>query len=221
MAGCWQTEKRAVLDASREIAAKGLVVGAAGNVSVRLGGEGDELLAITPSRKSYLEMAVDDIQIIDFDADSIEGDQVPSVESMMHIGAYRRRPDVRAVVHTHSVYASVLAVAGLELPPIIDEMVMSIGGEVAVTEYAFPSSEELAENVSEALCERNAVLLANHGVVGVGADLREAITVCELVERAAHVYVLARAIGQVRLLPDDVVATEKELFKMMHLAESC
>ncbi|MEE9285009.1 MAG: class II aldolase/adducin family protein [Dehalococcoidia bacterium] len=220
MSGRWQAEKEAVVNAGREMAAKGLVVGTAGNVSVRLGCAGEELLAITPSRKPYHELAADDIQVIDFEADPVEGEQVPSVESLMHIAAYRRRPDVRAVIHTHSVYATVLAVARMELPPLIDEMVTSIGGEVRVTEYAFPSTEELAENAAAGLDGRNAVLLANHGVVGVGTDLRQALTVCELVERAAQVYVLARAIGRVNLLPDDVVATEKELFKMMHLAES-
>ena len=138
----------------------------------------------------------------------------------MHVAAYRARPDVRAAVHTHSVYASVMAVAHRPIPPIIDEMVTSVGGDVPVTEYAFPSTEELAERAGSALKERNAVLLANHGVVGVGADLRDALSICELVERAAQVYVLASALGSVHALPNDVIAAEQELFKMMHLSAS-
>ncbi len=215
MNGRWQAEREAVAVASREMHARGLVVGSAGNVSMRLGGEGGGLLAITPTRKRYDELTADAIQVIDFEGEPVEGDLVPSVESLMHIAVYRARPDVRAVVHTHSVYATVLAVARLPLPPLIDEMITSIGGEVKVTGYAFPSTEELARQAAGALAERNAVILANHGVVGVGADLRAALTVCEMVERAAQVYVLARAIGRVHLLPDEVIAAEQELFRMM------
>ena len=215
MASQWQGEKEAVLRTSQEMARKGLVVGMAGNVSTRLGDR--ELLAITPSRKYYDDLEVDDIQVIDFEAEPVEGDQVPSVETLMHVAAYRARPDIRGFVHAHSLYASVLAVARLELPPLVDELVTSVGGEVKVADYAFPSTEELAENVAGALHERNAVLLANHGVVAVGADLREALTVCELVERVAHIYVMAKAIGRVSLLPDEVVAVEEELYRMAHL----
>lgn len=213
----WRTEREAVLATSREMVAKGLVVGPAGNVSMRVRDNGRDLLAITPSRKQYEALTPDDIQVVDFEADPVEGDLVPSVETLMHVAVYRARPDVGAVVHTHSVYATVLAVARLDLPPLLDEMVTSVGGDVKVAEYAFPSSEALAQEVGRSLGKRNAVILANHGVVGAGRDLRQALAVCELVERAAQVYVLARALGRVNLLPEDVVSTEKELFKMMQL----
>ncbi len=231
MTSRWQAEKEAVAAVSREMHAKGLVIGSAGNVSMRLDGapvehgalrvrrrsDGRPLLAITPTRKRYEELAADAIQVVDFEGEPVEGDLIPSVETLMHIAVYRARPDVRAVVHTHSAYATVLAVARLELPPLIDEMITSIGGAVPVTEYAFPSTEELAERAAAAFKERNAVILANHGVVGAGKDLRSALTACELVERAAQVYVLARALGRVHLLPDEVIAAEQELFKMMQL----
>ncbi len=219
MTSRWQQEKEAVLATGRDMARKGLVVGSSGNVSMRLG-EGQELLAITPSGKYYDELQADDIQVIDFEGEPVEGDLLPSVETLMHVAAYRARPDVGAFVHTHSVYASVLAVARLELPPVIDEIVASVGGEVRVAEYAFPSTEELADNVAAALDERNAALLANHGLVGVGKDLREALAVCEMVERAAHIYLMARALDRVNLLPDEVVAIEQDLFRMTHLTEA-
>ena len=219
MTSRWQQEKEAVLATGRDMARKGLVVGSSGNVSMRLG-EGQELLAITPSGKYYDELQADDIQVIDFEGEPVEGDLLPSVETLMHVAAYRARPDVGAFVHTHSVYASVLAVARLELPPVIDEIVASVGGEVRVAEYAFPSTEELADNVAAALDERNAALLANHGLVGVGKDLREALVVCEMVERAAHIYLMARALDRVNLLPDEVVAIEQDLFRMTHLTEA-
>ena len=207
----WQVEKEAVLRTSQEMARKGLVVGSAGNVSMRLG---PELLAITPNRKRYDDLSAADIQVITFEGDPVEGELVPSVETMMHVFAYRARPDIGAVVHTHSVYASAMAVAHLALPPIVDELVASIGGEVRVTEYAFPSTEELAKHAAAALTDRNAALLANHGMVAIGATLRDALEVCELVERAAQIFVLARQLGQVHLLPADIVALEQDLFRM-------
>ena len=211
--GRFRAERRAVVEIAREMAEKGLVVGAAGNVSMRIRGE--EMLAITPSRKSYDELGAEDIQVIDFEAGPVEGDALPSVESLVHIGVYRARADAGAVVHTHSVYASALAVAHRPLPPVIDEMITSLGGEIPVTEYAFPSTEELAERVAAGVAERNAVLIANHGVVGLGKDPRAALTACELVERAAKVYVLATLLGGAHPLPPDVVDTEMALFRMM------
>lgn len=213
----WNKEREAVAETSREMARKGLVAGSAGNVSMRVG---ENLLAITPSRKRYGTLTGEHIQVIDFECEPVVGEQVPSVESLMHIATYQRRHDVHAIVHTHSLYASVLAVTHLELPPLIDEMVTSIGGEVKVTPYAFPSTEDLARYASSALADRNAAILANHGVIGIGANLHEALTVCELVERAAQIYVLGKLIGKVHLLPDDIIETEKELYKMMRSSKS-
>ena len=217
MTSRWQAEKQAIVEIGQEMARKGLVVGSAGNVSLRLAGNGQQLLAITPSREHYQELTAGDIPVIDFEGDPVEGEQLPSTESLLHIGVYRARPDVQAVIHTHSTYASALAVARMELPPVIDELVVLVGGEVKVADYAFPGSDELAENVAAALMERNAALMANHGVVGVGTGLRQALTVCESVERAAQVYVLARSMGRAHLLPEEIVAIEKELFRMAHL----
>jgi L-fuculose-phosphate aldolase len=210
MASRWQAEKEAVLGIAQEMVRKGLVVGSAGNVSVRLG---PETLAITPSRRRYEEMTAEDIQVVDFDGEPVEGDLVPSVETLLHAAAYRTRRDCRAVVHTHSVHASALAVARMSLPPVLDELVALVGGDVPVAGYAFPSSEELAGNAARVLSERNAVLLANHGVVGIGGTLREALTVCELVEHAARVFILARGLGGVHALPPEIVELEQGLFR--------
>lgn len=212
----WSTERRAVLAVARDLPEKGLVVGSAGNVSMRIPGQ--KMLAITPSRKPYSDLEEDDIQIIDFDANPVEGDAIPSVESLIHIGVYQARPDVGAVVHTHSTYASALAVAHRSLPPVIDEMVTSLGGEIAVTSYAFPSTEDLADQVVESLADRNAVLLANHGVVGLGKEPRDALSACELVERAAKIYTIATLLGGAHSLPTDIIDTEIALFKMMRAA---
>ncbi len=216
----WEKGKGVVRRTAQRMLEKGLVVGTSGNVSLRLPPEGGrELLAITPNRRYYEDLKVSDIQVIDFEAEPVEGELAPSIETMLHIGIYRARKDVGAVIHTHSLFASVLAVAGLGIPPILDEQIISLGGEVKVARYAPPGSEELVQNALEALEERNAVLLANHGVVGVGRDMREALTVCEVVERMAQVYLLGRLLGRINPLPSDVVEGEKAIFKLLHTVD--
>ena len=216
MASPWSAEKRAVVAAAQEMASLGLVTGASGNVSVRLASleDGRELLAITPLGAAYGTMKEEDVVIADFDVEQVEGEGMPSSETLMHVGVYRMRPDVQAVIHTHPVFGSVAAVAGLEIPPIIDEMMIMVGGPVKVSEYAFPGSQELADAVSKALGERNAALIRNHGAVGVGRDLREALDVCALVERVAQVFIYASMLGKVEALPADIVEAELAIYRM-------
>ncbi|MDA1349356.1 MAG: class II aldolase/adducin family protein [Chloroflexi bacterium] len=206
------------MDTAMELAAAGLVSGSSGNVSVRLPGP-QELFAITPLGKPLSGLGIDDIVVADFDIEPVEGELTPSSETLLHVSAYRSRPDVGAVIHTHSLYASVAAVAGLEIPPLIDEMVMTIGGPIRLSRYAFPGTQVLADNVLEALGDRNAALIRNHGAVGVGRDLREALDVCSLVERAAQIYLQASLLGKVNVLPIEVIETQMELFRMRRKAE--
>ena len=212
----WATEKRDVACAAREIASLGLVAGSSGNVSLRLpAGDGSrDVLAITPTGTPHSTIEGQDIVVVDFDVEPVERDLVPSSETLMHVAIYARRDDVNAVIHSHSVYCSVAAVAGLEIPPLIDEMMVSVGGPVRISEYAFPGSQELADNVCDALGERNAALIRNHGAVGVGRDLREAIDVCALVERIAEVFVHASMLGKMNTLPEEVVEAELAIYRM-------
>ena len=211
----WGEERHQVLLAAREMVAAGLIAGTSGNVSMRLPpADGVDLLAITPAGRHYSSMTAADILVVDFEVEPVEGDLVPSSESLLHVAVHRARPDVGAVVHTHSTFASVAAVAGLELPPIIDEMVVRVGGPVRVSRYAFPATEELAESVCEALDGRNAALIRNHGAVGVGRDLREALNVCALLERTAQVFIHASMLGKAHPLPADAVETELAIYQM-------
>jgi len=211
----WHDEKIAVVQTARQLTKLGLVTNANGNVSVRLNPhEGHNLFAITPSKKSYDSLNVDDIQVVDFDIDPVEGKHVPSSESLMHVGIYIARPNVGAVIHTHSVFASVAAVCGLDIPPIIDEMVVTIGGAINVTEYAFPSTQELANNVCKALDEKNAALIKNHGAVGVGETLEEALEVSTLTERVSQIFYYASLLGKIIPLPQKAVEAEASIFRM-------
>jgi L-fuculose-phosphate aldolase len=112
-----------------------------------------------------------------------------------------------------------MAVAGMEIPALIDEMVILLGGPVHVAEYAASSSEELAANVVNALGDRKAVLMRNHGLLGVGRTPKDALHACQLVEHVAQVYSISRSLGRGRSLPPDVVHAEIELYRMRLEAE--
>jgi L-fuculose-phosphate aldolase len=213
----WLQEKKLVLEAARQMLARGLVVGTAGNVSLRLASEGSlSLLAITPTSQPYDSLTPDDIQILDFDGQKVEGSLPPSIEMPLHTGIYRARPDINAVIHTHSVFATAAAVAGLSIPPILEEQVAYLGGEVKLAGYAPGGSPALAENAVAALEDRHAVLLANHGAVGAGRDLPQAFHACELLEKTARVYLLALATGRVIVLTPEAQVAARLLYEKSH-----
>ncbi len=159
------------------------MVGADGNLSVR-DGEG---LLITPSRVGYDQLQPGQVVRLNLAG---EGDQSRSSEWAVHCAVYRARPEVRAVIHAHPVFACVLAVRGEALEALLDEVGPVLGGPVAVAEYAPSGSAELAAAAVAGLGERHAVILANHGTVTVGADLEEAFYRLQVLERAAQVQVL-------------------------------
>ena len=213
----WESEKRQVIEAAQEMERKGLVVGTAGNISMRLKDTGGrDLLAITPSGRYYDSLKVDDIVVVDFAGQKVEGELKASIETPMHIEVHKARRKMNAVVHAHPAFCSAIAVARLDIPPLIDEQVILIGGEIKVAEYGFPGTPELAKSVVSALGPRNAVILANHGVLSVGRDMREALTICELAEEMAKIYVSALSLGKVNPLPDEVVRLEKAFFAAIY-----
>ena len=209
----WREAKQTVLEAAREMSEKGLVVGTSGNISLRLPPAGKkQLLAITPTSRHYDTLDIDDIPIIDFDGQPVEGDLPPSVETPLHIGIYRARKNVNAVIHTHSVFASAVSVAGLDIPPIMEDQVIFLGGEIKLAGHALSGTRELVTNVIGALGDRSAVLLPNHGAVGTGRTMRDAFTVCELIENTARIYLLALSAGRVNLVPAHALEADKALY---------
>ena len=204
--------KADIAEAGRRMLDKGLVTGASGNISVRVPGE--DRIVITPSRVGYDRIGAGDIVALDFEGNVIEGERKPSVEAGMHIGVYKARPDVGAVIHTHSVYASAAASARRAIPPFLDEMVLLLGGEIEVAEYGMPGSEELAHNAVAALGRKNAVLLANHGPLCCGKDLESAFGNAELVERVAKIFVLSSLLGNPKNLPPEAVELEQNIFEI-------
>jgi L-fuculose-phosphate aldolase len=198
----WESEKKMVLEAALQMVQKGLVVGNMGNVSMRLvEPKGRELVAITPSGQYRDLLNSSDIVVVDFDGKIAEGKLKPSAEVMLHVEIYKVRKEVNAIVHSHSIFGSVAAVAGLEIPAILYDQVVCLGGEIKMAEYALSGSQELVRNVVSALGSRNAALMANHGALSVGRDLRDALTNGEMLEKTAKVYIYSLGLGKVNLIP--------------------
>ena len=213
----WNSERKAVLEAAQRMSEKGFVVGTAGNVSMRLREPGGrELMAITPTSRYYDTIGVDDIAVVDFDGQRVEGEYSPSVETMLHIGVYKARKKVNAVIHSHPVLSSAFAVAGREIPPIVDDQVTYLGGAIKVAKYALSGSEDLVKNALAALVPRNVVLLANHGAVCVGKDLREALTNCEMLEKTAKIYICVLSIGRPVPIPAESLEAMSLYFNYVH-----
>ncbi|MCH7837448.1 MAG: class II aldolase/adducin family protein [Chloroflexi bacterium] len=213
----WDKVRVAIQEACVRLEAEGLVAEASGNVSVRLPSkDGRDLVAITPSQVPYRKLRPEQILIIDYERNVIDGEGKPSSESVTHLTAYRARADVGAVIHSHSVYASALAVAGQEIPPLIDEQVVTLGGGVKVAEFGMSASQDLADNAVKALELRQAVLLRSHGALSVGRDLDEVLAVAALVERMAKIYILARTLGEPLKLPAKIVELEIKFYRMQH-----
>jgi L-fuculose-phosphate aldolase len=188
---------------------KGLNYGRSGNVSVRAS---REHIIITPSGRVKARLDPGDLVVVDSNGNVIEGVLKPSSELPMHLAIYSAYEYVNAIIHAHSLYTSILGVTREALPPILEETVLYVGGDVRVADYAPFGTKELAENAVEALRGRKAVILANHGVVAVGVDLDDALEVLELVERAAQIYVYSRLLGRVTTIPLDVVEQQRKIF---------
>lgn len=185
-------QRRQVVLAGRRMAGLALAVGTWGNLSCRLPGE---LLAITPSGMDYKSLHPRDIVLLDLAGNCRQGRRKPSTEQPLHRAIYAAREDVKAIVHTHSIYASAFAAARQPIPGAMEDLVQIVGGPVGVAEYALPGSPELGRQAVIALAGRNGALLANHGVVGVGASLEQALLICQIIEKSAQIAIAAQALG--------------------------
>jgi len=177
---------------------------------------GEERFIVTPTSIPYEILEPEQMVVIDSEGEMVfEQDYGPSVETPMHLAIYKVRPEVGAIIHTHSIFCSVLAVLRKPLPPIIEELAIYTGGEVEVAEYAPSGSEELAENVVKALGEKASVILANHGNLCVGKNLLKAFNLCALVERCAQIYLEALKTGeQIHPLSESSLQTALSLYKI-------
>ena len=201
-----QKEREDVVKYGCKMITAGLTKGTGGNISIlnrELG-----LMAVSPSGIDYFETTAADVVVMDLAGNVVDGRRKPSSEYELHRIFYVRRQDIDAVVHTHSVYATVLATLRQPLPA-ASYLVAYSGLDVRCAEYASFGTTELAERTFDAMNERFAVLMANHGLLTGSKDILNAFNIAEQIEYCAEVYVKARAIG------DPVILDQKEMEKMI------
>jgi ribulose-5-phosphate 4-epimerase/fuculose-1-phosphate aldolase len=182
--------KQELVDTAQRLTEKGYLMATGGNLSVRI--TGHSAFAITPSNHDYMKMVADDICVLDFNLKVIEGEREPSVERSLHAGIYKTRGDVNAVVHTHQVHASALAVLGKPIPALFDEQARFLGRSVEIIPYGPSGTGFLTHRVVKAIRSNcNAYIMKNHGVLCFGHYLERAEHNVELVEKCAHAYLMA------------------------------
>jgi L-ribulose-5-phosphate 4-epimerase len=208
----YQEEKQSVYNATMALYKAGLIRLSAGNISQRTY---DGNIAITPSGLPYDVMSVDDIVIIDLESKIIEGELKPSSEVPMHTAIYKSIKEVNAIVHTHSIYAITFAVAGQPLEPVCVEG-LAARGTVPVAQYAAPGSTKAGEVVLDELRKQpglRAVLLRNHGLVVVAADMETAWQTAYKVELQAQIILQARILGTPTALTNEQIEEIYQIYR--------
>lgn len=192
------SERELIAEYGRKMSSAGLCPGTSGNLSVYDARSG--LMAVSPSGIDYFETRPEDVVVMELDGKIAEGERKPSSEWGLHAGFYRAKPDVGAVVHTHSVYCTVFAVLGREIGPVHYAMLASGVERVPCAPYRTFGTPELAEEAVRVCGEGRAVLLENHGIVLCGADLPGAFALALNAEYVAELQYKALAIGSPRVL---------------------
>jgi L-ribulose-5-phosphate 4-epimerase len=171
----------------------GLNFNTQGNISLRVPDQPNRFL-ITPTDLEYDRMTADDIVLVDQDANVIDGPHEPSSEVTVHLAVYRRRPDVNAIVHTEPVFANVWGVIGEPITGALVNMVIYSKGDVPIMPFALSNNTAFGDAMCDVMGDLNAVVWANHGLLTVGDNLRDAFKTSVAVESAARVLVHARAV---------------------------
>lgn len=203
-------ERKEVVETGKEMYRSAMTVGTWGNISKRIPDK--NLFAITPSGVDYKSMKPEEVVILNFEGKVVEGRKKPSTEKHLHRYLYKNREDIKGIVHTHSIYASAMAAARKPIPGAMEDLVQIVGGSVDVADYDLPGSEDVAQNAVEALGEKDGVLLANHGVVGVSDNLPDALKVCQVIEKAAQITIAAQSVGGVVELSQDDIDFMREFY---------
>lgn len=196
---------RGAIEVARALEPEGLVVGTVGNVSVRTG----PTAHVTPTRTAYADLRARDLVMVDIEVGVTLGNGTPSRELPLHLAVYRARPDVGAVLHTHSVAATAWSFLDEPLRPELEDLAYHGIDPVRTSPPAPAGSDELARVAAETLGTGSAVLLGHHGVLTVGATPQDALLTARVVERQARVAWLVRgaapwAVGAASAVPGDV-----------------
>lgn len=208
--------RKEIVSTGVAIVKSGLVQSTQGNISAVDRKQG--LMAITPSGMNYDKLTPEDIVVTDLFGNVVEGERNPSTEVPVHAYIMRERDDINAIVHTHSPFATALSLVDQEIPPVMIQLGEAVGGSVPIAPYTPGGQVRLGELAMEAMQEKNAVVLKNHGVIGVGPTLARALFVAEMVEDTAKVYWIASVMGrgEPARLDDAAAAGVLERFKVRY-----
>ena len=206
--------RKQVVKVGLEALSRGVVHGTAGNMSIRDPETG--LIAISPSGIPYPEVMAADVVIVNDDGEVVDGRRKPSSETPLHTMVMRARPKVRAIVHTHSHYSTVVSCIRPNLPPILTETCLVVGASVPVTRYGLTGTPDFGESVLEVLTpDTKAVIIKNHGLICFADSFDAALGLAEVVEESAKVYINALAANGGRepdLVPEELIPEMTERF---------
>ena len=199
--------RKQVLDAILEAVELGLIKGTSGNIAVR--DETEDVVAITPSGIAYKTMKAEDIAIVDLEGKWLDGSYKPSSETPMHTAVLRARKDVKATVHTHGIFATVMAMSDGELKPSTPPQAEFT--PVRIVPFTMPGSKELAQIVVDTLGDGRAVLLKNHGMFCCGKNIKAAMAATIYTEEMATTAYYAKLLGKFQPMSDEAIQKMKDL----------
>jgi L-fuculose-phosphate aldolase len=204
--------RQKVIDTCLTLREQGYMFGTWGNVSVRLD---DGNILITPSKLDYAEMRPDDLPVISPDGSIVSGTRLPTSEREIHRGMMNRRPDINAIIHTHSPCAMACCSMDGGIPVFSEEIAQLFGGPVRLSERFVPSDAhvELGKTVCDSFGNDNALLIRNHGPIVLGRTLEEAFVSCQVLEKSAKIYVSLLGAGvKINVLSDRAAARGRDYF---------
>lgn len=200
-----------VYETALKMVADHVAYGSQGNVSALDRETG--YIVVTPSAIPYSKMVPGDMTVVDREGNLIEAKWKPTSELSMHLIFYRERKDVGAVVHSHAPYATVFGVLHEELPVVLNEASICLGAPVPVAPYRRSGTDELARTAMDAMGKGVAVILAQHGLLAVGADLGQAYDTTMAAETSAHIVIMVRSMGgQLHTMDPEEVAFMRNLY---------
>ena len=206
-----EKERKEIADYLKKMLESGLTKGTSGNISIFDRKNG--YIAISPSGMNYDEIIPEDVVVIDLDKKIIEGNRKPSSESDLHIAIYKSKSEVNSVVHTHSMFCTVLSTLNMPIKSVHYVIADCGASEVPVAPYRIYGSEDLAISVVNTIGESNACLLANHGMIACGDNLKSAFGLASTCEWVAEIQWRALSVGTPNYLSDNQIIEVKEKFK--------
>lgn len=182
-----ETIKHKVCEAGKMLLKEGLVARTWGNVSIKVN---DTQMVITPSGRPYDELAPNDMVLVDIYTLKYEGSIKPSSELKLHCQVYKTRPHIKAVIHTHQMYASIVAAAQKDVVVLDEEHQKILGAKIIkAAPYALPNTKKITVETANAIEQSNAALMSNHGVVCIGEDLEHTFEVARTLEKACELFI--------------------------------